>query len=354
MKKFLAFVLIMIMIFSISGCDQSREEDVLNINSEENELDIEIATIDEYYPFVKNRTMEYKGTGNEYAELKTFVEFIGKDSIQIKKSNSGTDVVSVLEYKDGLLSEVFAESEFYHIENMLDTNRNTENILLKEPLEIGNSWKDIDGNKVEITALEKDIETPLKNYKALEITTSYKEGASKKDYYVKDIGFVGSIYEDGDFQVDTLLENIEDKAIEKIINVYYPKSEDIGSNYVSKNIKFNTNDDPKIILEKLLKNPDSEKLLAPIPKEASIKSISLDRDSWTLKVDLSEKFKSEMNAGSSYEIEIISSIVNTLGDFYDVEKVYLTVEDSPYESGHLQLLEDEYFKVDIENIEELK
>lgn len=354
MKKFFSFVLIIAFIFTLTACDQAENNEPISVDSEEVEEPMEVGTIEEYYPFVKNRNMEYKGIGNEYAAMNTFVEFMEDDLVQIKKSNAGTDVVTILEYKDGNLMEVFAESEFYHIENMLDANRNMENILLKEPLEIGNSWKDKDGNKVEITALDMDIETPLENYKALEVTTEYKEGANKKDYYAKDIGFVASIYEDGEFKVETLLEKIEDKPMDIPIKVYYPTSEDIGSKYELREIKFNTNDNPRLILEKLLKNPDSEKLLPPISQGASIKSISLDRDNWNVKIDLSQEFTSEMNAGSSYEIEIINSIVNTLGNFYDVERVYLTVEGNPYESGHLQLLEDEYFEVDIEGIEKLE
>lgn len=354
MKKFLSFILFIMLIFSLSGCNEAVKEEVLNQSSEEVNSSGEITTIKDYYPFVKNRKMEYKGIGNEYAEMKTFVEFIEEDLIQIKTINSGTDFVNVLEYKDGVLREVFGEGEFYHIENMLTANRNTDNIILKEPIKVGNSWEDSDGNKVEITALDEVIDTPLKKYKALEVTTTYKSDVNKKDYYVRDIGFVGSIYEDGDFKVKTLLKNIEDKGMEISINVYYPTSEDIGSKYEIKKTIFKTNDNTKMILEGLLKNPKSDKLLAPLPESASIKRINLNRDNWNLEVDLSEEFKNEMNAGSTVEIEIINSIVNTLGEFYDVERVHITVEGEPYESGHLQLLEGEYFEVDTSDIEEFR
>lgn len=366
MKKFLSFILFIVLVFSLSACnegvkdevsisnDGKAEDKVLNVKDEPVKDTIDTATIKDYYPFAKNRIMEYEGTGNEYAERKTFVEFIEEDTIQIKTMNSGTDFVNVLEYKDGVLREVFGEGEFYHIENMLNVSRNMDNIILKEPLELGNTWQDKDGNKVEITGLNEDISTPSGKYKALEVTTTYKDKANKKDYYVKDIGLVGSLYKDGDFQVKTLLRNIEDSGIELPIKVYYPMSEDIGSKYVSKNIIFKTNDNIKVILEKLLKNPNSNKLLPIMPENTSINKINLNRDNWNLEVDLAEGFINEMNAGSSYEIEIINSMVNTLGSFYDVERVYITVGGSPYESGHLQLLEDQYFEVNTSDIEELK
>ncbi len=354
MKRFLSFTLFMILMFSIGGCNEAVIEETSNTDSKTQNNMSGIATIKDYYPFEENKTMKYKGIGNEYAEMETFVEFIEEDTIQIKTINAGTNFVNVVELKDGVLTEVFGEGEFYHIENMINTNRNIDNIILKEPIQVGNSWQDGEGNKVEITGIDKLIDTPLKKYEALEVTTNYKGNASKKDYYVKGVGFVASIYEDGEFEVKTLLEKIEDKGISTNIKVYYPTSEDIGSKYIMKEINFKTNNNIKATLERLLKNPKSDKLLAAIPEDASIKRINLNRDNWNLEVDLSKEFNSEMNAGSTSEIEIINSIVNTLGNYYDVERVYITVEGQPYQSGHLQLLENEYFEVNTKDIEELK
>jgi sporulation and spore germination protein len=353
-KKFLSFILSIVLIFSLVGCNEAAKEEVVNPENEDVNDASEIDTISDYYPFEKNRLMDYQGKGNEFAEMKSFVEFIDEDLIQIKEMNPGTNFVNVLELKDGVLREVFAEGEFYHFENMLKANRNMDNIILKEPLEVGNSWEDNEGNKVEITGVDVVIETPLKTYKALEVTTNYESGAIKREYYAKGVGFVASKYEDGEFKVDTLLKGIENKGIKTNIRAYYPIKDDAEIRYLNKTIDFRTNDNIKTVLENLFKEPQSDKLLAPISKDTSIKSIDLNRDTWVLNIDFSKELREDMNAGSSYELAVIDSIVNTLGDFYDVEKVYISVEGEPYESGHLQLLEGEYFEVDIEDIEELK
>lgn len=354
MKKLLSLILSIVLVFSLVGCNEAAKEEVINPEDENTEDILEKDTIGDYYPFEKDRLMDYQGKGNEFAEMKSFVEFIDGDLIQIKKMNPGTNIVNVLELKDGVLREVFAEGEFYHLENMLNTNRNTDNIILKEPLEVGNSWADSDGNKVEITSLDKKIETPLKEYKALEVTTSYEGSSIKREYYARGVGFVASVYEDGEFKVETLLKGIEKKGMQKNIRAYYPRQDDIEIRYLDRSMVFNTNNNIKSILENLLKEPDSDKLLAPISKDTSIKSIDLNRDDWTLDIDFSKEFKEDMNAGSSYEIAVINSVVNTLGDFYDVERVHISIEGEPYESGHLKLLEGEYFEVDIEGIKELK
>lgn len=354
MKKVLSFILFIIMMFSLSGCNEAIKEDTLNADNQEANSLGEINTIKDYYPFEKNIVKDYVGIGNEYAEMKTFVEYIDKDTIQIKRMNSGTNLVRVLEYKDGILREVFGEGEFYHIENMLNVNRNMDNIILKEPIQVDNSWEDRDGNIVEITSIDKEIDTPSGKYTSLEVTTNYNGNATKKEYYVKDIGLVASIYKDGDFEVKTLLNEIEHEGMEIPIKVYYPERNDTGSKYITKEIQFKTNDNMKTILEELLKNPESDKLLPSISENTNINKINLNRDTWTVEVDLSKEFKNDMNAGSTYELQIIDSIVNTLGEFYDVERVYITVEGSPYNSGHLELLENEYFQVNSKDVEELK
>lgn len=380
MKKILTLVLLSVLLFSLSACTGEAKDENMNTDNavaedkviedkaedkisedealaseDKKEVDSQaIDTILNYYPLLKNRLMHYEGKGNEYAEMETMVEYIEDDLIQIKASNSGTNIVSVLEYKEGTLKEVFREGEFYHIENMLDASRNMDNIILKEPIEVGNSWEDAEGNKVEITSLDQDLDMPYGKYKALEVTTSYDNNAVKRDYYVKDIGYVGNIYIDGELQVETLLKDISDDGIEIPVKVYYPLIDEVGSKYINKIIEFKTNDDTKIILERLLKNPDSDKVMPTIPENSNINKINLNRDNWNLEVDLSEGFIEDMNAGSSYEIEIVNSIVNTLASFYDVERVYLTVGGEPYASGHLELLEDEYFEVYTEGIEELE
>ncbi|MEA4826122.1 MAG: hypothetical protein VB130_05765 [Clostridium sp.] len=54
------------------------------------------------------------------------------------------------------------------------------------------------------------------------------------------------------------------------------------------------------------------------------------------------------------ELSVINSITSTLGNYYNVNKVYITVNDSPYTSGHIALDHGESFTVDSKNFVELK
>ena len=61
-----------------------------------------------------------------------------------------------------------------------------------------------------------------------------------------------------------------------------------------------------------------------------------------------------MNAGSGYESMILQCITNTLGIYYGVTKVYLTVEDKPYSSGHIIMKKGQAFIVNLKDCVELK
>lgn len=352
MKKTLSLFLIIISIISLVGCKSGISKDQSNARGKEEISKGEILTIGDYYPFKENIVLSYEGIGNEYAEKKTFIEFVEGNRAQMKIMNPGTVFVKVLEYKNNTLTEVFSEGEFYHIENMLNANTNKNDIILKEPLEVGNSWTSADGYNKEITSVNEDIKTPSGTYEALEVTTELKDGAIQKDYYAKDIGHIASIYKDGEFEVSTLLEEINQQQQELDIVTYYPTLNDIGTAFVNQSIEFATNDSIENILEDLMKNSPSNMLIPPISKNTKINKIHLNRESWTLEVDFSRELLTDMNAGSSLEVEILKSIVNTLGKFYDVEKVYLTVEDKPYESGHLGININEYFTVDTTDTKE--
>lgn len=352
MKKLLSLLLIVILIISLAGCKKTISKDQSNTIGDEEKATAEILTIADYYPFRENIIMDYEGIGNEYAEQKTFIEFVEGNRAQMKIMNPGTVFVKVMEYKNGVLTEVFAEGEFYHIENMLNANTNSNNVILKEPLEVGNTWSNDEGSTLEITSLNKKIETPSGTYDALEVTTEFKDGGNQKQYYAKDIGLVASIYSDGQNEVKTLLKDMDNEKQEMEIISYYPTAEDIGTAYVNQDIEFGTNDSIEEALGNIMKNPPSNKLLPPISENTNINRIHLNRDSWTLEVDFSKEMLTDMNAGSALEMEILKSIVNTLGKFYDVEKVYITIEGNPYESGHFGIKPGESFKVDNSNVQE--
>lgn len=352
MKKQIYIILFLIIGLVIVGCqvnNEMKQESSLSTANYE-----EVGRIAEYYPFLPDTILDYQGEGNEFAEQKTYYEFIEGNKAQVKVMNGGTNLIRILEENDGTLSEVYREGEFYHLENMIGTKGDKVNIILKEPLVVGNFWSTEEGRNREITGIDVEINTPYKLFKALEVTTSYENGRTQKDYFVKGIGPVARIYKEGDTEIKTLLKAIEQKPLEHELLVYYPLVNDLNTVFVKDKIAFYTNTNIGTLLEDKLKNPPSKELIPALSKGVRLNSMYLDRGSWVVKADFSEELLTEMNAGSTLETEIIKSIVNTLGNFYDTDKVYISVDGRAYESGHYSLKEDENFKVNIEGVNEFK
>lgn len=349
MKRFYQLFLVLILVFALIGCESSP----IPVKQEEEKLNTELS-IDDYFPFKENTIYDYEGIGNEFVERKVFFEYIDGNKAQLKVLNPGTNVIRVLEYADGMLKEVYYEGEFYHIENMLNVSGEQTDIILKEPLTLGNSWTTADGYNRSITGLDVEIETPMDTFKALEVTTEFGEDRTEKRYYVKDLGLVAILYEDGEDKVEVLLRSMESKPMTFNIETYYPSSKDrdILTLLVNRQVDFHTNQSMERLMEDILKNPPSDGLAQVIPDTTTINMLKLDRLDWSVKVDFSEDLLRDMNVGSSFETEILKSIVNTLGRFYDVERVFISVDGKPYESGHYMLEADEFFEVDMDGIEE--
>ena len=351
MRRIIILVLFLISIISIVGCSQSSG------NIEKQEYLGSNLSVSNYYPFKANTYYDYEGIGNEFAEQQAFCEYIEGEKAQVKVLNPGTTIVKVLEHSEDSLMEVYYEAEFYHIENMISNSNERKDILLKEPLEVGNSWSDPEGHKRSITGIDIEILTPYELFKAIEVTTELGEGAISKRYYAKDIGLVGSIYEDENGKVQTLLKSIKEMPLVSEVLLFYPvydeKNKDILNASISQKIEFKTNEKIEKILEKILKNPPLDELFPVISDGVIINTIVLDRGKWVLKADFSQEIISEMNMGSTEEAQMLKSLVNTLGVYYDTEEVFITVDGKPYESGHYALKEGESFKVDLKNIKDL-
>lgn len=302
------------------------------------------AKVEDFTPFTKDILYIYEGVGDEYAGQEIYVEFIENNSAQMKIFNSGTTTVRILEHEDGELREVYTESEFYHIENKIGVESNSGSVLLKEPIQIGNSWETIDGKKRSITGVNTEISLPYEDLTAVEVTTELGEGIVQLDYYAVGIGHVASIYKDGDYEVKTLLDKVIKGPLEKNIRFYYPLGDATGLVYKDKKIKFTTNTKIEDIFEEELKNPENDTLIKVLSKDSKINSLKLDKTNNLVRVDLNKNFlENNMKVGSAEEYDILQSLVNTLGAYYDVNKVAITVDDSSYSSGHFILEAEEYF-----------
>ncbi|MGH4052623.1 MAG: GerMN domain-containing protein [Clostridium sp.] len=314
-----------------------------------------LPTIKDYFSYKENTKYVYEGKGNEYAAKDVSVDYLTGNRVQLRSSNGGTVMGEVLENKNGQLSKIFSRPEFYYREDLTGKPSSKAEVMLKEPLVKGTTWTIADNIKRTISNVDVNITTPSGKYKTIEVTTQNKD-SKNLDYYAPNVGLVKSLYVAKDMEVSTTLSKIEKNAkITQTVKFYYPNVVEDKLYFVNKELSFNTNDITKSILEKAFKDlpKGNENLGKVLSQNAKIKSLYLNNDNMVY-VDFTKEFVSEMNAGSGYEGMILQCITNTLGSYYGVDRVYITVEGSPYSSGHILMKKGEAFTVNVKNSIELK
>jgi hypothetical protein len=304
----------------------------------------------EYYPYQVDKEYVYEGEGNEYAAFVCNIDFIDIENnrIQTRTDNGGTVTVRVIELKDGKLSVVNILNEGYYRDNIMDATSSEEaEVLLMEPLVKGTTWTLPDGRKRFISETEVRIETPFGNYTTLEVTTEGTDSITK-DYYAPQVGLVKSIFGSGDMEVTSTLSEINDETpFTQSIDAFYPDADE--KIYVEHmTLTFHTGDLTKDILQEALRKETAKESYLPlISANTKINSLYLGVDN-IVYVDFSAEFVQEMNAGSGYESLILQSVTNTLGNYYGVQKVNITLEGAPYESGHILMKSGETFEVNMD------
>lgn len=356
MKKIFTLIICGIIAFSLLGCspknnsDSTKKSEVTNKIVEKDASDKTKYTIKDYYPLNENVKYIYDGEGNEYAPFTTYIDYLTENKLQVRSNNGGTETVSVIQIKDGELTRIFSKGEVYYRENFTTNEGNESEVLLKEPIVKGTEWTLADGRKRSITDLSVDITVPFGNFKCLEITTVDKNNTTK-NYYALNIGLVKTVYKSGDFEVSSFLSKIEkDVPYTQKVKFYYPNVIDDKLYVEIRELSFKTNDITKLSFEKYFKEAPNKNIGKLIGPNTKIRSLYLNKDNMVY-VDFSSEFTKEMNLGSGPELMTLQCITNTLGDYYGVKKVYITVEGTPYSSGHIIMKKGEPFTVDYKNVQ---
>ncbi len=310
---------------------------------------VDTAKIETYYPFEKSVKYMYAGEGNEYATYSVYVDYLTESRQQIRVNNGGTEMVKVLENKNGELRLIYARGEAYYRENFTSKVNDKPEILLKEPFTKGSSWKSLDGSTRTITSVKASVTTALGAYECIEVTTESKD-STVRDYYAANIGLVKTIFTSNGMEVSSSLSKLEKNApLVQKVKFYYPNVNDSINYTINKELSFDTNDVTKVIFQENFKEAPNQNVGTLIGPNTKIKSLYLNEDNMVY-LDFSKEFTDEMNVGAGYEAQILQCITNTVGDYYMVEKVYITVEGEPYSSGHILMKKGEAFIVDYKSV----
>ncbi len=340
-------------LFTLSGCtSQNAPQPTLGTQESASPTDAaDTAAVSDYFPITGNTRYVYQGEGNEFASYDVYNVFTSENRVQQRIDNGGTVVTKVIAITDGKLLQTFSSAEIYYRENYLEKT-SSEEALLIEPIEKGTSWTLEDGSTRTITNVSVTVSTPLSGYDAIEVTTEGTD-STLTQYYAKGVGLVKSVFRSDESEVSSTLASIEtDVPFTQTIRLFYPDADGTAVYYQDREINFYTNDSTGDVLAGAYKEVPAGALKV-FSQNTAINHLTINDDGIVL-LDLSGAFITEMNAGAGYESLILASVANTFGNYYQTDRVILTIDGKLYESGHIALSEGEYLQADYIDITELQ
>ena len=176
----------MLVVVTVVGCGglEDEEEAVLGETN-----------LKAYLPLRQGMVFDFDGEGVAFPSLEREVMFVREPYFQVLDRMTGTNIVKVYKVSEDEIGLVFEEGEFYSEENLLDgmdKESEVEEIILKKPVEPGNSWE-TDNRKREITSVGKTVTVPAGTfYDVVEVKSAPldEEGIVNYYYYAKNIGLV--------------------------------------------------------------------------------------------------------------------------------------------------------------------
>ena len=128
------------------------------------------------------------------------------------------------------------------------------------------------------------------------------------------------------------------KALESV-RVYYPNAEGTKLIAATKKVKDQKADKYTAAVQALLTEPTEKDEFSVMPKGTKLRSVKFDKGQ--VSVDFSREFVKNFTGGSTGEIMLVGSIVDTLTEYTEVKTVQILVEGKSIDTlaGHMDLSE---------------
>ena len=281
------------------------------------------ATMQDYFPVVAGRVYSYESAAQPDANQDMVVDFTDGGAVQQFIKMGQYTFAQVLEFQTTRAMLVYGANNGCY-EDFTGAKSNASQVVLQTPLQQGAKWTAADGMTCEVTNVHVSVSTPSGVYDCMEITSNVSAGVQggQNDkvtvtYYAKGVGMVKTSYSFSDgTSYDLVLTKItDDSGITVPINVYLPGG---NSEFIQRPYLVTTNYDLAATLTAaIVPGSDGKGLIAA---NAQVNSITIDRDSNTAALDLTDGF-----AGSNGKEDVLTCLAYTVGQFFQVDSVSFTV-----------------------------
>jgi len=286
---------------------------------------------------------ESKLTGSYF---ETYVEYTDDDGLAVQhrvfSSDSDSPQVRVTRCEDGRIVVTYKKNKVGYTYRFLDRSSNCEDVLLMDPIEVGTSWS-VEGGTRTITAVDHIIDLSIGSYRAVEVTTEYDSGKETLQYYVPSLGLVaeytleGGKYTDS-YEATTLTS---DQGFPQLIRIYFAQPTSDSVRYETRSVTIMPNASMGSRFVNQFRTVPSGKGLLALD-DLSVKSIQLDSKGY-VHVDFSSSLtKIVSSIGRATESLLLIAITNTFCDYYQTDRLYITIAGEQYESPYRFFMEGDY------------
>ncbi|MDR2751241.1 MAG: hypothetical protein LBC41_11320 [Clostridiales bacterium] len=353
-KIFLRKILLLVLAiaFSLSACGKSKDPQATpDANSEAPGNEAEqtdapapdssaTASISDYFAVKSNTCYIYESPTHADLRQECFVTYTEGSRIQRRVAAPKMSSTEIIEYKDGTLTLIYGEPVFYFFENLLDVEPNMSFVILKEPLQVGQTWKPDEYSDVEITSMSTRIDTPVGSYDCMEVSTSYVDGRLQKEYYAPLVGLVKTTYTNAEATVleYSLMEVVEGAALDVYTSFYKP-----GTEPEERSVQIITNADLAAIFNTEFHAPFSDGTQS-LPESVTLDKLVVDRSENCVYMD----FSSDLSALDN-ELDILKALSDTLGNFFDTAKAKPLEHGGEYSSDNVTYGAEDFIEVDLKS-----
>lgn len=215
-NKIALLLMIICLITLFTGCakkdNQSEKQEPPKVETPAPEPEEKKLTVKDVYPLSEGDYWKFAGSGNEYAPFEQKVLFREGDRIQLQLATGGTVMAMIYEFKDGQLIVVYSQEEFYEERNILDSEDTMEEVILKEPIEAGNTWES-GGKQYKIEDVDALVDTPAGKFEGcIRVSVTAEEYDSQSNvFYKPGLGLIRQEYLSEEYKIIAELEDYKIK-----------------------------------------------------------------------------------------------------------------------------------------------
>ena len=362
MKKFKIIAVALVFALVLAACGKKDEVDIVGGNGEEITIDVDTeieGTALDFFPFLENTQYVYSRDSIFADREEHYVTFVNGNNMQRKVMVANYEATEVFEFRDGAIVMVYAESEWYDFNDLTESERNFDRIILKGPLKVGTTWEvesgfitlgNLTGTST-ITAVNVPITTPAGDFLAIEVTIDFPGSNYSINYFARGVGLIKTEYYTKSHGHDRYASNTIEETIiieefnrnvshQMALNVYFADVDDYFLDFSEVILELRTNDSITLILERALR----EKGL--FSENTKINNIEVNNLEKYMLLDLSSEFYTERTSklGSGFETAAIEEVALTFMEFFDVWSISITMDGEPYSGGHVDFDENHFIE----------